>query len=571
MKIEVVKNQGLSIRLASSGPMPLRNSKEGAGYYKIRSYQGGGEFFEHDTAQLILQNLGEFLPRATVRPTSDGGLELLYEHFVNGRDVCHLSSPLNSGTEIPAREIERLQAAIKVFKSKEADPATDATRRAIISAFRLPDPRKDPELYRLYGSGSNRRVLVLWGIEKEAGTSLTPQEAVSQVTATKTLGFGKFLPLGLAAAFLAAGGLYLLSKKDHTEGADVPPHTGTDAQPEVVSSPRPAGTSPANPAAEVSIPVGTGKHPSPEIVKPANGQNQTVQPVIVAAPSVSAGAPNKSFPSKSPDDGPTQSVPLGVPLPAPTAPAVGEKPRDPQASPVVAGESVFPQVEKVKTVQDLPQNPTANVPQSPNGPPPALGTQPESKMPSEPLTSSTAPSQPKAKAIDNNESSEPAEKVASGSLKAIKDSVVDAGSSSLAAIKDLASTLGPLAEPSTPPPSGQAYIEVRALRSNNPPSSGLVEVGLSAYLHREDGSIIPLDAVVQWTVDGELQKNTSGEAINKAPIMLKLNEGQHKIWVNALLSDGKLVEGGARVEAEIKRTETSTIKMTPESPKQSPK
>jgi len=185
MAITIEKNQGIRLPLASAVPTPLHQGREAGGYYKVRSYHGGGEFFQQENAQLILQCLGDFLPRATERAGQDGRMEIFYQHLVSGQDVCSRTAPLNSGVNVPASELKRLEAAIAQLKSKENDPGTDPTKREIIRAFRLPSPQKDPELYRLHGSGSNCRLLVLWGVEKEAGSSLSPQEALSQVPQTK--------------------------------------------------------------------------------------------------------------------------------------------------------------------------------------------------------------------------------------------------------------------------------------------------------------------------------------------------------------------------------------------------
>ncbi len=181
MSITVEKNQGIRLQLASAVPTPLHQTREAGGYYKVRSYHGGGEFFQPENAQVILQCLGEFLPRAVERPGSDGRMEIFYQHLVNGQDVSSRTAPLDSGVNVPKAEITRLEAAIAQLKAKENDPGTDPTKREIIRAFRLPSPQKDPELYRLYGSGGNRRLLVLWGVEKEAGSSLSPQEALQRV------------------------------------------------------------------------------------------------------------------------------------------------------------------------------------------------------------------------------------------------------------------------------------------------------------------------------------------------------------------------------------------------------
>ncbi|MEI6534719.1 MAG: hypothetical protein WCN98_05210, partial [Verrucomicrobiaceae bacterium] len=182
MSLTIEKNQGIRLRLAGATPAMLHQGREAGGYYKVRSYHGGGEFFQQENAQLILQCLGEFLPRATERPSVTGdGLEIVYQHLVDGQDVCGSTTSIDAGAEVPKSELKRLEEAIAKLKTKEDDAATDPTKREIIRAFRLPDPRKDPELWRLHRSKGETRLLVLWGVEKEAGSSLVPQDAVKHV------------------------------------------------------------------------------------------------------------------------------------------------------------------------------------------------------------------------------------------------------------------------------------------------------------------------------------------------------------------------------------------------------
>jgi S1-C subfamily serine protease len=180
MSINPETGRGIVLRLASNAPS-LRTERVAGGYYKVRLTQGGDELFNHENSQLILQYLGEFLPRAVERTAEDGSPELLYQFLLNGKDICGGSSQLRDGNELPADEIDRLNNAIAAMKAKEADPETDPTKRKAISGFRLPSPQKDPELYRVCNVRGKKRLLVLWGVEKEPGSSVIPQDAVSTV------------------------------------------------------------------------------------------------------------------------------------------------------------------------------------------------------------------------------------------------------------------------------------------------------------------------------------------------------------------------------------------------------
>ena len=146
-------------------------------YSVIKTWQGGGKFWEHDFQLTIREGtLHEFLPRAT-----EEGDSVFYEHFVDGNEAASASTQVSSLDQVPGAQIERLRGALAELKAKADDPHCDNNKKRMIEAFRLPDPQKDAELYRLHGSGSKRRLIVLWGVEKEVGSALAPLKALDRV------------------------------------------------------------------------------------------------------------------------------------------------------------------------------------------------------------------------------------------------------------------------------------------------------------------------------------------------------------------------------------------------------
>ncbi len=182
-----------------------------ANYSKIRSFQGGGEFWETQFQQIIRQCLGDFLPRAE----EDRAGSVLFQHFVNSEEVCSESDPIAGSAAVPAGELQRLERCIQTLKAKETDPLIDGNARKLIQAFRLPDPNKDSELYRLYGPRTNRKLLVLWGVEKERQSSLDPLAAISRVRERAAGGFWKkcLVPLAALLVLLLAFLIWLALEK----------------------------------------------------------------------------------------------------------------------------------------------------------------------------------------------------------------------------------------------------------------------------------------------------------------------------------------------------------------------
>lgn len=171
-------------------------------YYRIRTWQGGGEFWEHNNQQLIRDALGQFLPRATV----DADNHILFQHYESGKEICSLSQPVSATNSLPKEQIDQLRSALIAFKAKTQDPHCDPEARKLIDSFRLPDPQKDPELYRIYGNGKNKRLIVLWGAEKEVDSAVTPLQAINMVQ-TELVGAGR----GKGKSLFVAGFLVLLA------------------------------------------------------------------------------------------------------------------------------------------------------------------------------------------------------------------------------------------------------------------------------------------------------------------------------------------------------------------------
>lgn len=193
-------------------------------YSPIKTWQGGGKFWEHDFQLTVRQGmLQEFLPRVT-----DEGGGVLYEQVVDGAEVVSESIAPGVHNQVPAPQVERLRRALAELKAKAEDPHCDANKRRMIEAFRLPDPQKDAELYRLYGSGRKKRLLVLWGVEKEAGSAIAPMKAIERMP-SKALGsvWTNWLWRLLLLLGLAIAAWFLLGRRSggNTSSTTVPPTT----------------------------------------------------------------------------------------------------------------------------------------------------------------------------------------------------------------------------------------------------------------------------------------------------------------------------------------------------------
>ena len=81
---------------------------------------------------------------------------------------------------IPSACLKKLQSAIDQIHKWADDPRVPQDRREFCKRFRLPDPQKDPEAYRMSGGMFSRKLHVLWGYEKPGSTAFMPKSKISE-------------------------------------------------------------------------------------------------------------------------------------------------------------------------------------------------------------------------------------------------------------------------------------------------------------------------------------------------------------------------------------------------------
>jgi hypothetical protein len=274
-------------------------------YSAIKTWQGGGKFWEHDFQLTVRQGaLQEFLPRVT-----DEGAVVLYEQVVDGSEVVSTSVASGGRNKVPAAQIDRLRRALDELKAKAEDPHCDANKRRMIEAFRLPDPLKDAELYRLYGSGRKKRLLVLWGVEKEAGSAIAPLKALDRMPAEAGgMEWAKWLWIILLILLLAAGVLLARSCREEKTGGGVSPSPITLPSTNGASAIGTKSNSPNTPdgyqfMSPQSSPTNSlGDEASKVMVWPQSGGSSHSTPHDIPSPDRVAGADATSNYSNAPSD-----------------------------------------------------------------------------------------------------------------------------------------------------------------------------------------------------------------------------------------------------------------------------
>jgi hypothetical protein len=529
-------------------------------YYRIRTWQGGGEFWEHNNQQLIRDALGQFLPRATV----ESGNFVLFQHYEGGKEICSLSQPVTAANPLPRSQLEELRAALTAFKAKTQDPKCDPEARKLIDCFRLPDPKKDAELYRIYGSGKNKRLIVLWGAEKEVDSAVPPLEAINRVY-TEAVGAEK----GSGKAMLVFGLLALLAalawflwptdgKRDRvTGGGDnsaTGKTTGEDADGTgggTAATPIPAGEGPNGQDPGIKDPAtggsgsraedpsgivsadGSSNHPgvpnkpsdtADTSISDQSGLGETAKSGDVTEPGADGGSTPDQVPT---DNGPNATAPDdknsiakgdGAPKdPTPTGiDPSGQK--DPVETPLAEVEADEPTAgtDRAETTDAKidPKNALADMPDK-SGNPGEGG----SDTPSSESTTKTE-------------------------LTETKTSIEKSG---------LLVPSSPLSDPSAqsaiPTPGG---LEIIKAEVGGDPRDGKVEVMLGLRALDSSQKEIQMNEAT-WFVDGEELKTPDGKPLSDPTIRRLLPVGKHTVSVVGRTNEGKVLRGRAQLDVRIKQ------------------
>ncbi len=559
------------------------------GYSPIRSWQGGGKFWEHDYQLTIRQGrLAEFLPRAL-----EEGDSVRYEQIIDNQEAASASVPLTRVDEAPATQIAALRAALDELKVKAEDPLCDHTKRRIIEAFRLPDPVKDPELYRLYGKGRHQRLLVLWGVEKEVGSALMPLQALALVPQKTVVSSGilskSWLWVLLALILLVGGGWYWRSQQPSTLGSA---RRGTDTVAPLASDP--TSISNESPQATVLPPLTASSSRSQSSANQPGGTNPregmpdkammdrpgaslpTATPV--ASPrgeTPPSSSPSPSNTDRSPNSSATPTVAGHLaPTPAETpAGAASSSPSDrPGATPIQSAASNTPS-RTSSGADPLPARTPSAIPTPKGTSRPGVAGPSASPPPKELATASPAETLPVKKGDDaeseaiNSSAPQPqasasAPSPARGNTSASprSPSVTNPGSN-------------PIATPSlvdTPPSASRTTIlsgaeitslEIVSARSASIPKNGRVEVLLNALAHNSMGLASDTPKVGEWRIDNEVQNGKDGMPFTGNTLPTALTKGTHHVSISGISPDGHPLKAEADVDVSVKVTEESSVKV----------
>lgn len=152
----------------TNSPVARRDLK--SPYFVLRTPDGTGTYFTAENLPIIMspkEPISRFL--APARSAESG----TFRSIIYTLDAV----PLETASQmefLPQSEIDAFAAAARAFYevAHAATPRVVPHEKRLRAHFRLPDPDLEPDAYWVYGPAHDRRLLILWGCEFRAGTSL---------------------------------------------------------------------------------------------------------------------------------------------------------------------------------------------------------------------------------------------------------------------------------------------------------------------------------------------------------------------------------------------------------------
>ncbi|QQL44952.1 hypothetical protein [Sulfuriroseicoccus oceanibius] len=139
------------------------------------SPKGGVGYHDPKVQEVLELSYGPIFPKVLQK---DG--QYLYESRDDrGRETCTLSEPVRNISDIPKGELLRVMEGW--IKCRRLLQLQDFPNRieSILLNFKVPNPRRSLESYRIYQDGERTRLHVLWGFEANSAGSVSVEKALS--------------------------------------------------------------------------------------------------------------------------------------------------------------------------------------------------------------------------------------------------------------------------------------------------------------------------------------------------------------------------------------------------------
>lgn len=108
--------------------------------------------------------------------------EIAYALKIPGRnDPTLTATPVTKVAEIPESEIFKMLEGWIRMRQDLRNGDVHESAHAILLNFRVPNPSKNPEAYRVFRHQEEDRVLIFWGYEAKEGSSVSLEQAMATI------------------------------------------------------------------------------------------------------------------------------------------------------------------------------------------------------------------------------------------------------------------------------------------------------------------------------------------------------------------------------------------------------
>ena len=133
-------------------------------YARIRTSRTGPDFWYIDTQSLLCTKLMPFLPKMSHNEAKN---QVTATYVVGGKERLGDSVAATPDfSNVPASQVRALRNVISNFLQEISEQPAGSPLSRLEKTFTLPIPSKAPELYRLYGTGKNKKLSIIWGVSK---------------------------------------------------------------------------------------------------------------------------------------------------------------------------------------------------------------------------------------------------------------------------------------------------------------------------------------------------------------------------------------------------------------------
>ncbi len=156
MEITAIQGTGLEV--------PVEN------HTRLRVSHGGTDFWYVAHQDILVDKLSPFLAKIRYNDANNSIIASLYENGVE--QLCNSRALRDCYEELEPSVYDAFEQRVKQFRAAIDAPNIDQNTKLLFEKFAIPNPQFEPEMYRVYGSRTEPKLAIIWGMERIIDSSL---------------------------------------------------------------------------------------------------------------------------------------------------------------------------------------------------------------------------------------------------------------------------------------------------------------------------------------------------------------------------------------------------------------